>query len=135
MSASASACHVSTITALPPEVKWHRPVGAQANWKKVVDSDYQGFYEQCLKPNGPKFPERGFPYTLLLGSNSLGAPLLPFRRGDMSDKILVTDAHHKTFRRLMSLRERDMGDKVGAVVTHLVRQLTGPSILQGKPLS
>ena len=135
MSASTSACHVSTITALPPEAKWHRAVGAQANWKKVVDNDYQEFYEHWLKPDGPKFPERGFPYTLSLGSNSLGAPLLPFRRGDMSDEILVTDAYHKTFRRLMSLRQRDMGNKVGAVITHLVRQLTGRSVPQGKPLS
>ena len=105
---------------LPPlslEDKWHWSNKARASWEGVVDGDYQEFYEHCLKFDGSEFPEKEFPYTLSLGSNSAGAPLLAFRRGDTSDRILVTEAYHTMFRRLMSLREHDDGSDVGAVIT------------------
>ena len=105
-----------TNTNLLPDNKWTWSDADQKGWKLVTDG-YQNFYEYWRGPDHPKFRSE-FPYKLSLGVGKSGESLLPGGpTGTSANEILVTESYNKVFYRLLRLRNKDMGNANGAVLT------------------
>ena len=78
----------------------------------------QRFYEHWrYDSTRPKFSDK-FPYTLSLGTDSRGAPLMPFNlNATLGAQILITKAYDDMFHRILDFRATDTGSNRGVVLT------------------
>ena len=92
---------------------WSWSEDSQKEWRKVTgeDEEYVAFYKLWRNPATRPTFDTNFPYKLWIGE---GPSLSPAGK-----PILITEAYDKMFRRLLSLRDKDLkgGGSKGVVIT------------------
>ena len=79
---------------------------------------WQQFYDRWRNSSTRPAFSKKFPYVLELGADSKGEPLLPFYSGGTTgNRILVTKSYDDMRDRLLQLRQYDLGNKRGVVLT------------------
>jgi hypothetical protein len=84
----------------------------------VATEEWQQFYDHWNKDSASSRFSDEFPYVLDLGMDPDNEPLLPWHEFETAEnQILITKSYDEIFHYLLLLRQKDVGDTRGAVLT------------------